>query len=126
MQRLAVHARGFGSRIPAHAFQRAGDGQRASPNARIGLCFASLRSTAGVRSRRIESARILPSIEATMQGNHTHEAQGSHAGNTSQAFGRRYHKRKRDLLTFPPSAIIQATARAARQQANHTRAQAMK
>jgi hypothetical protein len=41
-----------------------------------GSAFASLRSTAGVRSRRIESARILPSIESTMQGNHTHEAQG--------------------------------------------------
>ena len=42
-----------------------------------GSAFASLRSTAGVRSRRIESAHILPTIESTTQGSHTHEVQGT-------------------------------------------------
>src|SRR5258706_13666524 len=41
-----------------------------------GSVFASLRSTAGVRSRRIESADILPSIESMTTGNHDLAAQG--------------------------------------------------
>jgi hypothetical protein len=38
--------------------------------------FASLRSTAGVRSRRIDSADILPSIESIQGGNHEPGADG--------------------------------------------------
>ena len=88
-QRLAVHARAFGSRIrlmPSSALAMA---SMRRPMRASGSARASLRSTAAVRSRRIESARICPPSKSTMQGNHTHEARNRSRQREFRRFGRR-------------------------------------
>ena len=75
-QRLAVHARCFRRRLPAHAVERVGDCQDAPRHAAVGLPLGQLAQHRRGAILAYLQRRHEPSLESSRLGNHDPRAKG--------------------------------------------------